>query len=60
MLKAPGVPTLHYYSWQNAGIKRWDDLKDYYLGIRVSVTAVAGQPPAPDPGRREDVAQAKK
>jgi precorrin-6B methylase 2 len=39
MLNAAGFSTLKYYDWQNAGIERWDDLKDYYLGRRVSVTA---------------------
>lgn len=39
MLKAVGFSSLHYFDWRNAGIKRWDDLKDYYLGRRVSVTA---------------------
>jgi ubiquinone/menaquinone biosynthesis C-methylase UbiE len=39
MLKAAGFPVLRYYNWQNVDIKPWDDLKDYYLGRRVSVTA---------------------
>jgi predicted RNA methylase len=39
MLKAVGFPVLRYYNWRNVGIKRWDDLKDYYLGRRESVTA---------------------
>jgi 2-polyprenyl-3-methyl-5-hydroxy-6-metoxy-1,4-benzoquinol methylase len=42
MLKAAGFATLRHYNWQNAGIKRWDDLKAYYLGTRVTVTATAG------------------
>lgn len=42
MLKAVGFSTLHYYNWRSVGIKRWDDLKDYYLGTRVSVTAIGG------------------
>jgi 2-polyprenyl-3-methyl-5-hydroxy-6-metoxy-1,4-benzoquinol methylase len=40
MLKAVGLPVLRYCDWRNVGIKRWDDLKDYYLGERVSVTAM--------------------
>ena len=28
-----------YYDWQAAGIKRWDDLKNYYLGTRITATA---------------------
>jgi 2-polyprenyl-3-methyl-5-hydroxy-6-metoxy-1,4-benzoquinol methylase len=39
MLNAGGFLTLNYYNWRNVGIKRWDDLKDYYLGKRISVTA---------------------
>jgi len=42
MLKAAGFATLRYYDWQNAGVKRWDDLKAYYMGTRVTVTATAG------------------
>jgi ubiquinone/menaquinone biosynthesis C-methylase UbiE len=41
MLKSVGFSTLRYYDWRNAGIRRWDDLKDYYLGTRVSVTAIS-------------------
>lgn len=39
MLKGAGFSTLNYYNWQNAGIQRWDDLKDYYLGRRISLKA---------------------
>lgn len=31
MLRAVGFPTLRYYDWRGSGIKRWNDLKDYYL-----------------------------
>lgn len=41
MLRAAGFPAVHYYDWAQAGIKRWADLKDYYLGTRVSLTAAA-------------------
>jgi 2-polyprenyl-3-methyl-5-hydroxy-6-metoxy-1,4-benzoquinol methylase len=41
MLKAAGFQPLRYYDWFKAGIRRWDDLPDYYLGARVSLTAVA-------------------
>jgi len=43
MLKAVGFSDLHYYNWRNAGIERWDDLKAYYLGMRVTVTAMAAK-----------------
>jgi ubiquinone/menaquinone biosynthesis C-methylase UbiE len=39
MLKAAGFSGLRYYDWRNAGIKRWDDLKAYYLGARISLRA---------------------
>ncbi len=39
MLNAVGFSNLNYYNWRNAGIRRWDDLKDYYLRKRISVTA---------------------
>ena len=39
MLKAAGFSALRYYNWRDVGIKRWDDLKAYYLGARVTVTA---------------------
>lgn len=39
MLKAIGYPSVKYYDWHDSGITRWDDLKDYYLGTRVSATA---------------------
>lgn len=41
MLKAVGFTKLYYYDWQKAGIKRWDDLKAYYMGSRVTLTANA-------------------
>lgn len=39
MLKAAGFSALRCYNWRDVGIKRWDDLKAYYLGARVTVTA---------------------
>jgi 2-polyprenyl-3-methyl-5-hydroxy-6-metoxy-1,4-benzoquinol methylase len=42
MLLAAGFPTVHYYNWAQVGIERSADLKDYSLGKRVSLTAVAG------------------
>jgi hypothetical protein len=45
MLNAGGFSTLNYYNWRNAGIKRWTDLEDYYLGRRVSVTATGFSSP---------------
>ena len=41
MLKAVGFSNVRYFDWQAAGIKRWDDLKNYYLGTRITVTAQA-------------------
>lgn len=43
MLKAAGFSALHYYDWRNVGIKRWDDLIDYYLGARVTGAAICGR-----------------
>jgi hypothetical protein len=40
MLRAAGFYQLRYYDWLNADISRWDDLEAYYLGTRVSLTAV--------------------
>ena len=37
MLKAAGFGDICYWNWQNAGIKCWTDLKDYYLGERVTI-----------------------
>jgi|SRR5882724_723539 2-polyprenyl-3-methyl-5-hydroxy-6-metoxy-1,4-benzoquinol methylase len=39
MLRAVDFPSIRYYDWRKAGIQRWDDLKDYYLGARISATA---------------------
>jgi len=39
MLKAAAFSDLRYYDWQNAGIKRWDELKEYYVGGRISLRA---------------------
>lgn len=41
MLKAVGFSVVRYWDWLNAGIGQWDDLGDYYLGERVSLTAVS-------------------
>jgi hypothetical protein len=46
MLNAVGFLTLNYYDWQHADIKRWNGLKDYYLGERISVTATRFGSPA--------------
>lgn len=42
MLHASGFQPPRYYDWLNAGIQRWDDVADYYLGKRVSLTTEAG------------------
>ena len=39
MLRAVDFTSVRYYDWRNAGIQRWNDLKDYYLGTRISATA---------------------
>jgi 2-polyprenyl-3-methyl-5-hydroxy-6-metoxy-1,4-benzoquinol methylase len=41
MLHAAGFRPLRYYDWLNAGIERWDDVADYYIGTRVSLTSEA-------------------
>ncbi len=43
LLKAVGFPSVRYYDWRNAGIRNWDDLKDYYIGTRISATATASR-----------------
>jgi predicted RNA methylase len=37
MLKAAGFGEISYWNWKKAGIKCWADLKDYYLGERVTL-----------------------
>ncbi len=37
MLKAAGFGEIRYWNWERAGIKCWADLKDYYLGERVTI-----------------------
>lgn len=39
MLKGAGFPVVRYWDWLNSGITRWNDLEDYYLGERVTLTA---------------------
>ena len=41
MVQAAGFRPLRYYDWFHAGISRWDDLDDYYVGARVSLTCEA-------------------
>jgi hypothetical protein len=41
MLRGAGFRVAQYYDWRNADIRWGDDLKDYYLGTRVSVVAIA-------------------
>jgi len=41
MLRAAGFRPQRYYDWLHAGIKRWDDVADYYIGTRVSLTSEA-------------------
>jgi 2-polyprenyl-3-methyl-5-hydroxy-6-metoxy-1,4-benzoquinol methylase len=41
MLRAAGFQPRRYYDWLHAGIERWDDVADYYIGTRVSLTSEA-------------------
>jgi len=41
MLKGAGFSGVRYWDWQNAGIQRWNDLEDYYVGKRVTLTATS-------------------
>jgi SAM-dependent methyltransferase len=41
MLKAAGFSNCRYYNWRKAEIIRWGDLKEYYLGKRISVAVAA-------------------
>ena len=40
MLRAAGFPILRYFDWLSTDIKRWDDLKAYYMRKRISLTAM--------------------
>jgi len=39
MLASVGYPSIKYYDWHRAGIRRWDDLIEYQRGLRVSLVA---------------------
>jgi 2-polyprenyl-3-methyl-5-hydroxy-6-metoxy-1,4-benzoquinol methylase len=39
MLASAGFPSVKYYDWRGAGIRRWEELVDYYQGLRVSLVA---------------------
>lgn len=39
MLSVSGFANLSYYNWQDAGITDWRELKDYYLGKRITLRA---------------------
>jgi hypothetical protein len=41
MLQAAGFRPQRYYDWLHSGIERWDDVADYYIGTRVSLTSEA-------------------
>ncbi len=41
MLRATGFEPQRYYNWLHAGVQRWDDLADYYVGTRISLTCKA-------------------
>jgi len=43
MLKAAGYPNFRYYNWRSSGVQRWDDMKAYYMGNRITVTATPGR-----------------
>lgn len=46
MLKAAGFGVGQYYNWRAAGISWVDDLKEYYVGKRITVTTAATRTPA--------------
>jgi hypothetical protein len=39
LLSSAGFPSIKYYDWHRAGIRRWDNLIDYHEGLRVSLVA---------------------
>lgn len=41
MLLAAGFQAPRYYDWLGAGVPRWDDVADYYIGTRVSLITEA-------------------
>lgn len=41
MLRAAGFQPPRYYDWLRSGVQRWDDVGDYYIGTRVSLTSEA-------------------
>jgi 2-polyprenyl-3-methyl-5-hydroxy-6-metoxy-1,4-benzoquinol methylase len=43
MLKAAGFPNFSYYDWRNSGVPDWTELKAYYIGRRVTLTAMAAK-----------------
>ena len=40
MLASAGYPSIKYFDWHRAGIRRWDNLIEYHRGLRVSLVAV--------------------
>jgi 2-polyprenyl-3-methyl-5-hydroxy-6-metoxy-1,4-benzoquinol methylase len=40
MLNGAGFGEIRYWDWKKAGVKCWADLKDYYLGQRVTIRCV--------------------
>jgi SAM-dependent methyltransferase len=41
MLRAAGFAVGQYYDWQHADVRWVEDLKDYYLGVRITLAAIA-------------------
>jgi hypothetical protein len=39
MLQGAGFEPVVYFDWLHAGVRRWDDVGDYYIGTRVSLNA---------------------
>jgi len=39
MLSSAGYPSVKYFDWHRAGIRRWDNLIEYDRGLRVSLVA---------------------
>jgi 2-polyprenyl-3-methyl-5-hydroxy-6-metoxy-1,4-benzoquinol methylase len=39
MLSSAGFPSIKYFDWHRAGIRRWDNLIEYHQGLRISLVA---------------------
>jgi len=43
MLNAAGFGEIRYWNWKEAGVRCWTDLKDYYLGGRMTLRCATRQ-----------------